>query len=224
LTALEEGFLTPHNNQRKSASKRAVGQKAVNHAVEATRQNNFLQNLNRELQQHNRELVQILQQALEEYESKNPRISKALYRRIADNAPSILEDFPQGISPFSDVPSRPQNSSSVSSLDSLSSSSSRDRLSDGRKRESRLTDVSNDTQSKRQCMATSLAEGVTRATTLPTEHSTRKAKQRIGMRRGHEIVRPSIMLEASEVFHKTCRLNRHRLHQTSTSLGIQGRH
>ena len=168
--------MTPHNNQRKSASRRAVGQKAVNHAAEATRRNISLQNQNRELRQHNKELVQILQQTLEEYERMDPQVSKALYRRIediADHAPSILEEFPQSINPFSNATLRPQNSSSVSSLGSLSSSSSTGSLSDGRKRESRVIDVSNGLQSKRRCMATSSSEEAIGTHTLLKERSTR---------------------------------------------------
>jgi hypothetical protein len=152
LTALEEGVKTRHTEERKAPSKKdVVCQKSVDQAAEATR-------LNGELRRHNKELVRIVQQALEEFGRIEPqvRITQALYLRIEDCVPSILKDIPQGINPFNNATPGTQDLSSVSSLDSLTGS-----LPSGLKRD---TDESNVTPSKRHCSATSLTAGLTGAT------------------------------------------------------------
>ena len=115
--------------------------------------------------------MQILQQTLEEYDSRSLLISKALYRRIEHQAPSVLEDLPHGINPHANPALRTQNSASVSAVDQVTGPSSSSHAPDRLKRESRVTYGSNDTPSKRQRLASPSAASCAGATTTLTERS-----------------------------------------------------
>lgn len=171
-----------------------VARDAIDQAVAATGLHEILKIENQELLRQNeelktaaqahcdyvKELKQIIQQTLDEYEGRKPQISKALYRRIEDKIPSILEELPLAINPFGGLTLRTRDPASVSSLDQVSGSTSSNHPSDCLKRESWVANRSNDAPSKRQCLygATPSAVSFTGPTTLLTERPTPTPKGR----------------------------------------------